>query len=138
MLNKVKVYKNLTRNTWSIQDYKTRKVIGYSDDIRLENAKFVVSEKTRQRVIKEGKKYVHAFVVGELVDTIDKYWKLTEFYETVRYNPYMFDFFFTEPFFDLGGKKHGKYEPVSKDWKGTVHLFRDRPSNRLTVKREVA
>jgi len=34
MLNKVKVYKNLTRNTWSIQDYKTRKVIGYSDNIK--------------------------------------------------------------------------------------------------------
>ena len=126
---KVKVYKNLTRNTWSIQDYKTRKVIGYSDDIRLENAKFVVSEKTRQRVIKEGKKYVHAFVVGDLVDTIDKYWKLTEFYETVRYNPYMFDFFFTD------GEK---YTPVSKDWKGAVHLFRDCPSNRLTVRKAVA
>lgn len=52
---KVKVYKNLTKDTWSIQDYKTRKVIGYSENIRLENAKFVVSEKTRQRVIKEGK-----------------------------------------------------------------------------------
>ena len=51
---KVKVYKNLTKDTWSIQDYKTRKVIGYSENIRLENAQFVVSEKTRQRVIKEG------------------------------------------------------------------------------------
>jgi len=134
MLNKVKVYKNLTRNTWSIQDYKTRKVIGYSDNIRLENAKFVVSEKTRQRVLKEGKKYVHAFVVGELVNN----WTLTGSFETVRYNPYMFEFFFTEPFFDLGGKKHGKYATVSKDWKGTVHLFRDEGSDRLTVKREVA
>ena len=131
---KVKVYKNLTRNTWSIQDYKTRKVIGYSDNIRLEDAQFVVSEKTRQRVIKEGKKYVHAFVVGNMV----KNWTLTESFEQVRYNPYLFDYFFTEPFFDLGGKKHGKYQPVSRDWKGTVHLFRDSGSNRLTVKREVA
>ena len=40
---KVKVYKNLTKDTWSIQDYKTRKVIGYSENIRLEDAKFVVS-----------------------------------------------------------------------------------------------
>ena len=124
---KVKVYKNLTKDTWSIQDYKTRKVVGYSEDIRLENAKFVVSEKTRQRVIKEGKKYVHAFVVGDLVDTIDKYWKLTELYETVRYNPYMFDFFFTD---------EEKYTPVSKDWRGTVHLFREH--NRLIVRKAVA
>ena len=126
---KVKVYKNLTKDTWSIQDYKTRKVIGYSENIRLENPQFVVSEKTRQRVIKEGKKYVHAFVVGELVDT----WKLTESYETVRYNPYMFGFFFTDPFF---GRKD--YRPVSKDWRGTVHLFRDKDSQRLIVRKEVA
>lgn len=121
---KVKVYKNLKKDIFSIQDYKTRKVIGYSDNIRLENANFVVSEKTRQRVIKEGKKYVHAFVVGDMVTN----WELTEQFETVRYNPYMFDFFFTD------GKK---YNPVSKNWKGTVHLFRDRPSNKLTVKKEV-
>lgn len=131
---KVKVYKNLTKDTWSIQDYKTRKVIGYSENIRLEDAQFVVSEKTRQRVISEGKKYVHAFVVGELVDT----WKLTESYETVRYNPHMFGSFFTEPFFDLAGKKYGKYQPVSKDWRGTVHLFRDKDSQKLIVRKEVA
>ena len=86
---KVKVYKNLKKDIFSIQDYKTRKVIGYSDNLRLENANFVVSEKTRQRVIKEGKKYVHAFVVGDMVTN----WELTEQFETVRYNPYMFDFF---------------------------------------------
>lgn len=131
---KVKVYKNLTKNTWSIQDYKTRKVIGYSDNIRLEDAKFVVSKSGRQRVLREGKKYVHAFVVGELVDT----WKLTESFEEVRYNPHIFDAFFTVPFFDLGGKKHGQYRKVSNDWKGTVHLFRDSQTKRLTVKKEVA
>ena len=106
---KVKVYKNLTKDTWSIQDYKTRKVIGYSENIRLEDAQFVVSEKTRQKVISEGKKYVHAFVVGELVDT----WKLTESYETVRYNPYMFGFSL-EPFFDLGGKNMESINPFQK------------------------
>jgi hypothetical protein len=131
---KVKVYKNLTKNTWSIQDYKTRKVIGYSDNIRLEDAKFVVSKSGRQRVLREGKKYVHAFVVGELVDT----WNLTESFEEVRYNPHIFDAFFTVPFFDLGGKKHGQYRKVSNDWKGTVHLFRDSQTKRLTVKKEVA
>ena len=131
---KVKVYKNLTKNTWSIQDYKTRKVIGYSENIRLEDAKFVVSKSGRQRVLREGKKYVHAFVVGELVDT----WNLTESFEEVRYNPHIFDAFFTVPFFDLGGKKHGQYRKVSNDWKGIVHLFRDSQTKRLTVKKEVA
>ena len=131
---KVKVYKNLTRNTWSIQDYKTRKVIGYSDNIRLEDAKFAVSQAGRQRVLKESKKYVHAFVVGTLVEK----WTLTGSFETVRYNPFMYDFFFTEPTFDLAGKKFGKYKLVDRDWIGTVHLFRDSDSQRLIVRKEVA
>ena len=100
----------------------------------MEDAKFVVSKSGRQRVLREGKKYVHAFVVGELVDT----WNLTESFEEVRYNPHIFDAFFTVPFFDLGGKKHGQYRKVSNDWKGTVHLFRDSQTKRLTVKKEVA
>jgi hypothetical protein len=133
-MRKVRVYENRTKNIFSIQDFKTKRIIGYSDNIRLEDAQFVVSEKIRQRVIKEGKKYVHAFVVGNMVTN----WTLTESFEQVRYNPYLFDFFFTEPFFDLGGKKHGKYQPVSRDWKGTVHLFRDSGTKRLTVKKEVA
>ena len=131
---KVKVYKNLTKDTWSIQDYKTRKVIGYSDTIRLEDAKFIVSQAGRQRVLREGKKYVHAFVVGTLVEK----WTLTGSFETVRYNPKEYDFFFTEPTFDLAGKKFGEYKLVDRDWIGTVHLFRDDSSQKLIVRKEVA
>jgi hypothetical protein len=131
----VKVYRNLTKNTWSIQDAKTRKVIGYADNIKLKDAKFVVSEKTRQRVLKEGKKYVHAFVVGELV--MDD-WNLFKECEVVCYNPYVSELFFTMPYFDIGGKKHGNYNPVSKDWRGRVHLIRNSGNKKLAVIRELA
>tara|TARA_R110000868_G_scaffold200338_1_gene447687 strand:- start:889 stop:1287 length:399 start_codon:yes stop_codon:yes gene_type:complete len=131
---KVRVYRNLTKDTWSIQDYKTRKVIGYSDDIKLSNAKFVVSESGRQRVLKENKKYVHAFVVGELMDD----WELFKECEVACYNPYVSELFFTLPYFDIGGKKHGKYNPISKDWIGRVHLIRNSGNQRLTVIKEVA
>ncbi len=120
----VKVYKNLTRNTWSIQDAKTRKVIGYSDYVKLNNAKFVVSEKSRQRVIKEGKKYVHAFVVGELVLGD---WELFKDCEMANYNPYISGSFFTDP-----------SQPVSTDWRGRVHLIRNSGNKKLAVIKEVA
>ena len=123
MLNKVKVYKNLTRNTWSIQDYKTRKVIGYSDNIKLRDAKFVVSEAGRQRVLNEKKKYVHAFVVGTLVDNLGI---IAEF-EQVKYNPYVCGSFYNDA-----------SNPVSEDWRGAVHLFRDQETQRLTVEKEIA
>ena len=60
---KVKVYKNLTKDCLSVMDYKTRKVIRHcygdhrkhGDHIRLENASFWVSQKTRDRVVREKK-----------------------------------------------------------------------------------
>lgn len=60
----VMIYRNLTTGKLSIKDLKTKKVLGYCDNIELLQADFKVSEKTRQRVIKERKKYVHATVNG--------------------------------------------------------------------------
>jgi hypothetical protein len=69
---KVAVYKNLTRNCYSLKamegEHKGKVVAHVPIDyfFRIENAEFKVSEKTRQRVVNEGKKYVHAYVVGTL------------------------------------------------------------------------
>jgi len=132
----VRVFKNLTKDIWSVQikTVKGWRVVGYSEEIRLDNAKPVVSEKGRLRVLREKKKYVHAFIEGEWNDG----WTLTGQHELISYNPYMFGSFYTVPVHDLGGKKHGSYNPVSSDWKGTVYLNRDSQSNRLTTWREVA
>mgnify|MGYP001351920827 CR=1 FL=1 len=91
---KVKVYKNITKDCLSVMDYKTRKVIRHcygdhrkhGDHIRLENASFWVSQKTRDRVVREKKKYVHAFVIGDWIDN----WTLKEQFEQVFYDPYKF------------------------------------------------
>jgi len=66
---KVRVYFNLHKKKLSVQQ-KTAKgwrVWTHADKISLENVTFKVSEAGRQRVLRERKKNVHAFVEGDLV-----------------------------------------------------------------------
>lgn len=63
---KVRVYWNLHQGCWSVQDARTRRVIGHATQLLVRDAKFNVSEAGRQRVLRERKKNVHAFVVGDL------------------------------------------------------------------------
>lgn len=65
----VRVYYNLTKHTWSIQHKvpgKGWRLLKHADTVTLDNCKPVVYESGRQRVIREKKKYVHAFLTGEL------------------------------------------------------------------------
>lgn len=68
--NPVQVYRNLHKDCWSVRDKKTRRVIAHCDSVILKDAKFKVSEKGRQRVIKEKRKNVHAFVEGTLSSAV--------------------------------------------------------------------
>lgn len=76
----VKAYRNLHNTTgtgYSLKHKKRDRVIskrGGVQRVTLENATFQVSEKTRQRVINERKKYVHAYVVGTLTQAEDYIW----------------------------------------------------------------
>lgn len=66
---KVFVYRNLQRNCWSVKaldGHNKGRVVLHCTAIQLEDAKFTVSEKGRQRVILEKQKNVHAGVVGML------------------------------------------------------------------------
>ncbi len=84
---RVKVYRNLQKKCWSVQ-YKG-KVIAHLKSINLKNAVMKVSKAGRDRVLREKKKYVHAYIEGEWV----KYGKnkcLTQ----VSYNPYYKGYFF--------------------------------------------
>ena len=88
--NRVKVYRNLHKKCWSVvsmegSDYG--KVIGHEKFVMLDLCDFKVSEKSRQRVIREKRKNVHAWVVGfgstACWDTFD----YSDF-EPIYYNPY--------------------------------------------------
>lgn len=75
----VRVYRNLHRSTdeaqcWSIQAKikgKGWRVVRHSTVVVLEGATFRVNEAGRQRVIRERKKNVHAFVYGRFVRLTD-------------------------------------------------------------------
>lgn len=70
----VEVYYNLHKHTFSIRDRKTRIVVGHADYVQLRNVTFHVSEAGRQRVLRERRKNVHAFVRGTVMDITDPWW----------------------------------------------------------------
>ncbi|QBP31101.1 hypothetical protein SEA_REFUGE_83 [Mycobacterium phage Refuge] len=95
---RVFVYKNLHQSRkngqpwYSIQalegDFKGR-VIHRSGTVLLANAKGVVRKAGRERVIREGRKNVHAGMVGELISVLPRDFAGTE----VTYNPYKYETF---------------------------------------------
>ena len=101
---RVRVYRNLKfgRNTtplYSVMDKATGRVIERRERVLLANAKFIVREGGRQRVLREGRKNVHAFVEGDLVDERgifgqDEHGK--DFPMRVTYNPYKAATFVTD------------------------------------------
>lgn len=96
----VEVYKNITKNTFSIRSKASQRVVLHGDVVVLSKVYPVVREGGRQRVLREKKKNVHAFLSGILMD----YGPISDFAEGLgecggffgyhwkgqlaRYNPY--------------------------------------------------
>ena len=104
----VRIYWNLHKGQWSIQDKKSGLVVGRQPEVFLEGAyfeptydkrgktikpKFKVRQGGRLRVLKEGNKNVHAFAEGWYPST----WISPKHYgeegRSVTYNPYKNDTF---------------------------------------------
>lgn len=88
---RVKAYRNLHKKCFSIVDLKTGRVFKHQFHVVLRNASFRVSESGRQRVLREKRKNVHAYVVGELVETNFQFPDLQP--KEAYYNPYKVDSF---------------------------------------------
>ena len=84
----VDVYRNLHKNTWSILNRRTGRVIARTDNVVVKNVKFVVQPAGRQRVIDEGRKNVPAFVRGT-ISTTPPDMMVTNV--QVKYNPYILE-----------------------------------------------
>jgi hypothetical protein len=84
---RVQVYRNLHKNCYSVRDVKTRRVIAHVQDITLTDVNLKVSQAGRARVIREGKKNVHAVVEGTVIQGffLGSGW--------LTYNPYKYDSF---------------------------------------------
>ena len=86
---RVQVYFNLHRKTFSIRDARTKRVVGYADNIMLHDVLFVVNQSGRNRVLREKKKNVHAYCEG----TFACYYAPSDTISNVSYNPYLYETF---------------------------------------------
>jgi hypothetical protein len=89
---RVEVYWNLHKKLFSVRALEGEnkgRVIDHAYSVKLEEASFVVQPAGRERVRREGKKNVHAFVRGHLAD----YNHAPKMSYPVTYNPYMYDSF---------------------------------------------
>ena len=119
--DRVRVYYNLHKKCFSIQDYKTGLVTKHTNQLFLTNALFVVRKSGNERVKSEGKKNVHAFVNGiesKLKANVMPCFASCE----VKYNPYEMDYFhYKRMVTDWQGAKP-VWLPVDKHWIGNVSL----------------
>lgn len=97
-LMKVRVYRNLNKpefySIMAMEGEDKGKVVGYARSVLLENCQLVVSEASRQRVLREKRRNVHAFCQGTIVDASEIVQALDVSECAITYNPYKMGSFF--------------------------------------------
>ena len=92
---RVKVYYNLHRKLFSVVSLEAHdrygRVIDHVENLTLENVSFRVNPAGRARCRREKRKNVHAFVVGTICATQDRWGP--GWVDIVIYNPYMYKSF---------------------------------------------
>lgn len=81
---KAKVYFNLHKKVFSVQ--QAGLVVLHTEALKLSSAGFTVNEAGRQRVLKEKRKNVHAFVTGKFEGLHEG--NVPEGFRRAHYNPY--------------------------------------------------
>lgn len=88
---KVRVYRNLHKNCYSVvalEGENKGRVIAHEQVVLLEDTTFKVSQKGRERVLREKRKNVHAYVKGTLLTPDSPLEGCIGGWERVTYNPY--------------------------------------------------
>ena len=87
---RVYVYRNSVRRLWSVKSATTYRINASTDKEYLSDCEFRVSEKGRERVVRERVKNVHAGVDGHWVsdwfDNPPELWR--HLWRQITYNPY--------------------------------------------------
>lgn len=89
---RVKVYRNLHTRRISVR--AAEGVIYHAYNIVLDDVSFRVGQAGREKVLREKRKNVHAFVVGTVV-SYDQNLILTDG-DIISYNPYRFNYFYNK------------------------------------------
>ena len=86
-MKKIRVYYNFRKKLFSVQEKVNGKwkVVEHTNELCIRNAAFKVSEAGRQRVLKQKRKNVHAFILGERFPFIPKSFV---YRDEVSYDPY--------------------------------------------------
>jgi hypothetical protein len=113
--DRVRAYYNLHKKCFSVQDYKTGLVVEHTDSLFFTNAMFVVRKSGNEKVKREGRKNVHAFVNGIRQPKPPLSY---QGYLWVKYNPHTMDFFHYRRI--VNGEP--KYLEVDRHWIGNVYL----------------
>ena len=98
---RVEVYFNLHKKLFSVRDCKTGRVVHHTHQIWIEDPVFVVRKAGRERVLREKKKNVHAFVRGTWFKVqsdfdVSRLIDHQACSDEVTYNPYKYDSFVTK------------------------------------------
>ena len=80
---RVYVYFNLHKKIWSVR--QDGKIVEHTKYIMLKDARYLVGQAGRKKVLEEKRKNVHAGVSGYVVDRVPN---VPDFCTTVHYNPY--------------------------------------------------
>lgn len=95
---RVRVYRNLNKpeffSIMAMEGVNKKKIVGYARAVLLENCEFIVSEASRQRVIRQKRKNVHAFCEGAIMDASSMLQPLLGDEQVITYNPYCMSTFF--------------------------------------------
>lgn len=88
-LRPVQVYRNLHKNCLSVRQGGIVKC--HAENVVLKDCKFIINKKGRNRVRKEKRKNVHAWVKGFVVDASETWGMLPFEWEEAYYSPYTCD-----------------------------------------------
>ena len=90
---KIKLYRNLHKNCFSVVSRETNRVILHTDSILISDVIPRVSEKGRQRVLEERVKNVHARLFANIATTSPTKLTLDMPFREITYNPYLYSTF---------------------------------------------
>lgn len=124
---RVEVYFNLHKYIWSVRSAKTGRVILHTDKVHIRNPEFVVRQAGRERVLREGKKNVHAFVRGEATYFDDFDYENRPMLDIIGYNPYKYVGFVKMPDEKLVRNADRAYMQVSEGGVPSVYAEGARP-----------
>ena len=97
LAQEVEVYRNLNNGMWSIRDARTKQILAHATDVLLYDPTFHVQPAGRERVRRERRKNVHAYVKGKYVLpdlTPPEEWEVL--YMEANYDPYNDDYFMVD------------------------------------------